>query len=291
MAVIVSADIGLVVQDAGSGFCGAVTGCGKDSVTLRDRQGRERVFPLLAGAFLLEGEHLTGAAREVAIGSSITLVRPAASTAAPRRTASGSIAVPGQPARVAKASRIFVEGVHDAALVERIWGDDLRIEGIVVEPLHGIDDLPSVVRDFSPSSSRRLGVLVDHLVPGSKESRIVDSVTNPHVLVTGHPYVDIWQAVRPGALGIAAWPTVPRGVAWKDGVCQALGAGEPADMWRRSRRTAIWRLRCWVPSNDSSTGSPNRRHSRRPASNGPAGQTIAAGIAAASGWIGACPCG
>ena len=29
-------------------------------------------------------------------------------------------------ARVARASRIFVEGRHDAELVEKVWGDDLR---------------------------------------------------------------------------------------------------------------------------------------------------------------------
>jgi hypothetical protein len=216
----VAADGGLVVEDSGSGFCGAVLGCGKDSVRLQDRHGRERVFPLLAGAFLLDG-------------SPVTLVRPAAPAAVLRRTASGSLAVAGQRARVAKVSRIYVEGVHDAALVERVWGEDLRIEGIVVEPLHGIDDLPSVIDGFRPAPQRRLGVLVDHLVPGSKESRIVDSVSNPFVLITGHPYVDIWQAVRPAALGIAAWPTVPRGVSWKTGVCQALGVDEPTLLWRR----------------------------------------------------------
>ena len=53
-------------------------------------------------------------------------------------------------ARVARASRIWVEGIHDAALVERIWGDDLRIEGVVVEPLDGIDELPQAVRGFGP---------------------------------------------------------------------------------------------------------------------------------------------
>ena len=76
-------------------------------------------------------------------------------------------------ARVARASRIWVEGIHDAALVERIWGDDLRIEGVVVEPLDGIDELPAAVAEFGPGPTRRLGVLVDHLVAGSKESRIV----------------------------------------------------------------------------------------------------------------------
>lgn len=220
VAVTVSAEAGLVVEEAAGGFCGAVIGCDKASVRLQDRHGRERVFPLLPGAFLIDG-------------SAVTLVRPAAAVAARRRTASGSVAVSGRPARVAQASRIYVEGVHDAALVERVWGDDLRIEGIVVEPLHGIDDLPAMVRRFQPAPTRRLGVLVDHLVPGSKESRIVEGITDPHVLITGHPYVDIWQAVRPCALGIAGWPTVPPGIAWKEGVCQALGVGQPADMWRR----------------------------------------------------------
>jgi hypothetical protein len=116
--------------------------------------------------------------------------------------------------------------------VERIWGDDLRIEGVVVEPLSGVDHLPEAVREFGPGPGRRLGVLVDHLVPGSKEQRIAASVESEYVLVTGHPYVDVWQAVRPSVVGIAAWPEVPRGIPWKEGVCAALGVGEPAELWR-----------------------------------------------------------
>ncbi len=216
-----AADPDLVVEDAASGFCGAVVGCAADAVTLQDRHGRERVFPLLPAGFLLDGRP-------------VTLVRPRREApAGPRRTASGSTAVAGVRARVARASRIYVEGVHDAALVERVWGDDLRIEGVVVEPLHGVDDLPAVVRDFVPGPGRRLGVLVDHLVPGSKESRLVAGIVHPHVLVTGHPYVDVWQAVRPAAVGIAGWPQIPRGAPWKEGVCRALGVGDPAEMWRR----------------------------------------------------------
>jgi hypothetical protein len=141
--------------------------------------------------------------------------------------------VPGAPARVARASRIWVEGIHDAALVERIWGDDLRVEGVVVEPLDGVDELAAAVREFGPAPHRRLGVLVDHLVPGSKESRIVAAVRDPNVLVNGHPYVDVWQAVKPAAVGIRAWPSVPRGVPWKEGICQALGVSDPTEMWRR----------------------------------------------------------
>jgi hypothetical protein len=141
--------------------------------------------------------------------------------------------VAGAAARVARGSRIWVEGIHDAALVERIWGDDLRIEGVVVEPLDGIDDLVARVREFGPSRQRRIGVLVDHLVAGSKESRIAAEVRHPDVLINGHPYIDIWQAVKPTALGIERWPDVPRGINWKDGICAALRVSDPREMWRR----------------------------------------------------------
>ncbi|RVX38188.1 DUF3097 family protein [Nonomuraea polychroma] len=218
----VPAEPDLVVEDADSGFCGAVVACDKEAVTLEDRFGRRRLFPLAPAAFLLDGKP-------------VTLVRPtAAPTATPRRSASGSIAVEGLRARVARESRIYVEGVHDAALVEKIWGHDLRVEGVVVEYLEGVDDLPAIVAEFGPEPGRRLGVLVDHLVPGSKEGRIAAKITSPDVLVVGHPFVDIWQAVKPSVLRIPAWPDVPRGVPWKEGVIAALGwRMEPADAWRR----------------------------------------------------------
>ena len=215
------AEPGLVVEEAETGFCGAVVECDKERVSLEDRHGKVRVFPLAPAGFLVDGV-------------AVTLVRPVgAAPARATRTASGSVAVHGASARVARGSRIWVEGTHDAELVERVWGDDLRIEGVVVEPLDGVDDLPSLVRSFAPGTGRRLGVLVDHLVEGSKESRVVAQVRSPHVLVTGHPYVDVWQAVRPASVGIAAWPVVPPGRPWKEGVCAALGWGEPWQGWRR----------------------------------------------------------
>src|SRR6202012_2947245 len=120
---------------------------------------------------------------------------------APTRTASGSVAVAGARARVARTGRIYVEGRHDAELVEQVWGDDLRIEGVVVEYLGGVDDLVGIVEEFRPGPGRRLGVLVDHLVAGSKEARIANAVSRgpggAHTLVVGHPFSDIWQAVRP----------------------------------------------------------------------------------------------
>ncbi|GAA3034535.1 DUF3097 domain-containing protein [Streptosporangium longisporum] len=217
----VPAELDLVVEDADGGFCGAVVACDKEAVTLEDRFGRRRVFPLEPAAFLLEGKV-------------VTLVRPAAAPRGPRRSASGSIAVEGLRAQVARESRIYVEGVHDAALVEKVWGHDLRVEGVVVEYLEGVDHLPSIVEEFAPGPGRRLGVLVDHLVPGSKESRIAAQVSSPHVLVVGHPFVDVWQAVRPQVLRIPAWPSVPRGVPWKEGVVAALGWNvETGEAWRR----------------------------------------------------------
>ncbi|MGA5649384.1 DUF3097 domain-containing protein [Streptomyces seoulensis] len=206
----VAAEAGLVVEEPGTGFCGAVIRCEAGTVTLEDRFGKHRVFPLEPRGFLLEGRP-------------VTLVRPAAAPVKPARTASGSLAVPGARARVARAGRIYVEGRHDAELVEKVWGDDLRIEGVVVEYLEGVDDLPAIVAEFDPGSDARLGVLVDHLLPGTKEWRIARSVTSDHALVVGHPYIDIWEAVKPSALGIPAWPRVPHGQDWKKGVCKALG--------------------------------------------------------------------
>jgi Protein of unknown function (DUF3097) len=216
-AVPTEATAGLVVEEVMTDFCGEIVAVDRDlgTLTLEDRRGRRRAFPLGPG-FLLEG-------RPVVLTPPVT--RPAPGGA--RRTASGSVAVPGARARVARESRIFVEGRHDAELVEKVWGDDLRVEGVVVEYLGGVDDLVSALQDFGPGPERRVGVLVDHLVPGSKESRIADDVrrspVGEHVLVVGHPFVDVWAGVKPERLGLSAWPEVPRDVEWKHGVCEALG--------------------------------------------------------------------
>lgn len=216
----VVAESGLVVEDVVGGFCGAVVDVNSRELVLEDRDGRRRLFPLRPAAFLVEGRPAT-------------LVPPPRQPQAPARSASGSVRVPDLRARTARAARIWVEGLHDAELVERVWGHDLRVEGVVVEPMHGMDDLAGAVAAFGPAPGRRLGVLVDHLVEGSKETRAAAAVAGPQVLVTGHPYVDVWQAVRPGVVGIRAWPEVPRGTDWKTGVCAALGWGEPADGARR----------------------------------------------------------
>lgn len=220
---VVEAVPNIVLEDISSDFCGAVVGIDGRMVELEDRHGRRRMFPLGPG-FLFEGVAVAVRAPRAkgALGHGPT----ASGRTAPGRTASGSIAAPPERARVARASRIFVEGRHDAELVEKVWGADLRIEGIVVEYLEGVDHLAEVLAEFRPAPGRRVGVLVDHLVPNSKESRIADSVNKgpfrESVLVVGHPYVDVWQSVKPARLGIAAWPNVPRSIEWKHGICEAF---------------------------------------------------------------------
>lgn len=221
---VVQAEPGLVVECAQTGFCGAVVGFEHGAVVLEDRHGKRRLFPLEPAGFLFEGQVAT-------------LVRPSVqhpNRGARQLTASGSLALPTERAKVAKDSRIWVEGLHDAALIEKIWGDDLRAEAIVVEPVHGADDLKSMVAEFGPAPSRRLGILLDHLVAGSKETRLAAAVSGEHVLIAGHPYVDVWQAVKPARLGLARWPVIGRGQPWKESVSTALGAGDDtARFWRR----------------------------------------------------------
>ncbi|CAB4836147.1 unannotated protein [freshwater metagenome] len=172
-------------------------------------------------------------------GKPVTLTRPAPAPAStgPKITASGSVAAPKPArARLAAASRIWVEGKHDAELVEHVWGDDLREAGIVVEPMHGLDDVVAMVAEFRPGPDRRLGILVDHLVTGSKEARLAAQIAGPWVLVTGHPFIDVWAGVWPRVMGLQEWPNVPRGVPWKEGLCAALGT-DVAGFWPRLRNT------------------------------------------------------
>lgn len=221
----VPAKKGLVVRHRTTGVVGKVVRFNPSQTVLVDDAGREHTLPNAAGAFS-------------AGGKTITLIRPTNERPAqPGQTASGSQAVTNREASVAKPSRILVEGLHDAELVERIWGADLRVEGIVVEPLHGADDLVAIIEDFKPSPIRRLGILLDHMVEGTKEFRIASDAMAAapvdSVLITGHNYVDIWQAIKPQQIGIQSWPTIPIGQDWKTGVAESLGfVGTSGELWR-----------------------------------------------------------
>jgi hypothetical protein len=235
---------GLVVTPRGQRDPWTVLSLRGEVLMARDPKGRQHSLTPVPGGFTVRGQ-------------AVTLVPPRPRPPAPgtSRTASGSVAGPRSPARVARASRILVEGIHDAELVEKVWGDDLRGEGVVVEVLHGADDLAAVVRGFGPGPGRRLGILLDHLVDGSKESRLAAGVDHPDVLVTGHRYVDVWQAVRPAAVGIRAWPVVPPGTPWKEGVIAALGRDEtPAELWRR----VLGSVRDWTDLESDLIGAVER---------------------------------
>lgn len=209
---------GMVLEDVETGWVGAVVNVEKSGgiwvAQLEDRHGAIRGFPLGPG-FWLDGRPIVAAPPKRKVD------------ATPRLTASGSIAAPQSRANVARASRIWVEGRHDAELVERIWGDDLREVAVVVEMLDGVDNLAEALAEFQPSPTRRAGVLVDHFVAGSKETRLVDqalrSVDRNGVLVLGHPYIDVWQAIKPARLGLDSWPEIPRGTDIKKGTLASLG--------------------------------------------------------------------
>ena len=217
-AVEAPAELGAVVEEVTTDWCGEIVAVDRDLHTA-DPRGPPRQ------AAYLPARARASCSRDARSSSPRRCALQA--PAKPTRTASGSVAVHGAKARVARQSRIYVEGRHDAELVEKVWGDDLRIEGVVVEYLGGVDDLAEHLRDFRPGPERRVGVLVDHLVPGSKESRIAQGIAKSaigqHVLIVGHPFIDVWAAVKPERLGLQRWPDVPRSIEWKKGVCQQLG--------------------------------------------------------------------
>ncbi|MGI9015717.1 MAG: DUF3097 family protein [Euzebya sp.] len=223
--------LGLDLTDRISGFRGQVVEYQSGVILLEaPDDGGRRAFPFEPDGFLQNG-------RPVRLTKSgVGITRPATLT-----SASGAVVRPGAPAKVARASRIWVEGLHDAQLLEKVWGDELRDLAIVVEPLGGADDLADLVTEFQPGPRRRLGVLLDHLIPGSKETRISQQLrdqraSRDHVLITGHPFVDVWAGVRPGVLGIAEWPEVPIGQSWKEGVAAALGYADPREVWTAALR-------------------------------------------------------
>jgi hypothetical protein len=215
----VPAALGLVVHHRLSGVTGAVMEWRPSRVTVLDRTGRRHQFVNERGAFSVDGQPCT-------------LVAPGRPLSERRVTSSGSIAVEGSAPRVARGARIWVEGTNDAELVEHVWGDDLRVEGVVVEPMGGMDDVEAAVARFHPGPAKRLGVLLDHLVAGSKERRAADALAgHAHLLVTGHPFVDVWAGINPALAGLRAWPDVPKGVPWKEAVARHCGFDTSGRFW------------------------------------------------------------
>jgi hypothetical protein len=222
----IAAEPGVDIAHTATGTIGHVIEWSPEWVGLRDESGRDHRYRNIAGSFTVDGRP-------------VRLTQPSRPDAAPSFTASGSVAGAPSPARLARAGRILVEGIHDAELVEKVWGDDLRSEGIVVESMDGADDLAAVVRAFRPGDRRRLGVLLDHLVADTKESRLAEGVDDPHVMICGHTFVDVWAAVHPRVVGLERWPDIPHGRSWKDGVVAEVAATGTLDTGGDVRR--FWR--------------------------------------------------
>ena len=236
----------LVVEDADETFCGAVVAWDKATVTLEDRAGRLRIFELGPASFLVDGKP-------------VTLVRPASQARkGPLRSASGSVAVPNAPARVARESRIYVEGAHDAELVEKVWGHDLRVEGVVVEFLEGVDDLPSIVAEFAPGPG---GAWAFSWTIWSRAPRRAASPSGSVENTSWSPDTPMWMSGRPYVLAPSGSSAGPR--------CHAAHLGKKESYmhwvgrWRPVRRGVeflvrsvpmlIWNPLFWGGSKNSST--------------------------------------
>lgn len=217
----------VTVTHTASGTFGSVLEWSTEWISLRDDSGRDHRYRNIAGSFNVDGR-------------AVRLTQPArAPLADAALTASGSVADASSAPRMARASRIMVEGVHDAELIEKVWGDDLRSEGIVVQPMDGADDLAEIARGFRPGPGRRLGILLDHLVENTKESHLAATIDDPHVLVCGHEFVDVWAAVNPAVVGLDRWPDVPKGQPWKDGIVAEVARRGTLDTKGDVRR--FWR--------------------------------------------------
>lgn len=217
---------GMVLEDVASGYVGEVMHvrriAGQWQMELEDRNFHRRSFPLGPG-FWLDGKAVNLLPPAQKPNSGAGAKPPVKTVAGKTVTRSGSLHLE-HAARVALPSRIWVEGKHDAELISKIWGEDLAYSGIMIEELFGADHLLEVLQVFAPTNRKRAGVLLDHIVPGSKESRIAAAANKiPGVLVLGHPFLDLWQAIKPEAVGIKAWPEVPRGEDLKQGTLARLG--------------------------------------------------------------------
>ncbi|MCD4558023.1 DUF3097 family protein [Schaalia sp. lx-100] len=240
----VPVELGMVLEDVSTGWVGAVVHVEKSGgmhvIVLEDRRGRRRTFPL-GGGFWLEGEPIIALPPLKTSSMKASQARAMTTPLGRRLTNSGSIAAERNVPRVARASRLWVEGKHDAELIQHVWGDDLADVGVAVQMLEGVDHLGEILDDFAPDEYRRAGVLVDHMVHGSKEWRIAQEANKrwgTSILIVGHPFIDIWQAVKPARLGLTHWPDIPRGEDIKTGTLRYLGwphdtQADIARAWRK----------------------------------------------------------
>ena len=205
---------GLVVTQRGTPFTGRVIEARGDRMTIRDeRTGREHLCRLTPGGFVVDGRPVTpgpagrqaGRPDTPADAHRIGLGR--ARPAAP----------PASPGPAASSSRASTTPSSSSGCGATTCGSRASWSSGSTAPT----TCPRSSGRSGPAPGRRLGVLLDHLVLGSKEQRLAATLDHPDVLVTGHPFVDVWQAVQAG--GGRHRPL-------------ARGAARPAVEGRRARR-------------------------------------------------------
>ena len=121
---------GVPLLHRSTGIRGRVHQVTDQIVVLQDAKGGRHTFENHPGVFAYQGETVTVVQRRASAASA----QPAT-----KRSAAGGVVSTAPVARVAQPSRLWVEGDHDARFMERVWGDELRELGIVVEPMGGID--------------------------------------------------------------------------------------------------------------------------------------------------------
>jgi hypothetical protein len=160
----VQAKPGLIIEHRPSGQVGFIVRADHASVVLRDKTGRDHALRYLPGAFVVDG-------------TAVTLIPP-------DRTA-----------------RLLIAGVEGAQLIEGMWGDELRAEGVSVQHFDPWQSVTDAIETWRPGPGRRLGVLT-----GARDPL---DITMTHVLVIAIPFPEIWLAVKPKVLGMTGWPNDP----------------------------------------------------------------------------------
>ena len=226
----VAAETGLVVEDVETGWCGAVVRVekagGMHVVHLEDRRGRTKGFPLGPG-FLLDGAPVDpdrphGArpgARLAAGPRGRRRARPAGRGAVHGAAGHGSPAARGSSSRAATTP----------SSSRRCGAHDLRVEGVVVEMLDGVDDLAAAIRDFAPGpgsadgGARRPPRAGHQGVPRRRGGAARCQPYAAHVRSSATRTSTCGSRCVPSGSGCDAWPVIPRGQSWKHGICAHLG--------------------------------------------------------------------
>ncbi len=219
----VTAERGLVVEDAAGEFCGAVVWCEKDAVDAGGRPRQAAGVPAPAGRLPAwrasrscwsgrrqrpAGTRRPGAGRRDG---------PRRDRSRPRRAGPRSRGPAGSTSRAATTpSWSRRSGATTCATSASSWSTS-----------GGIDDLPAIVADFAPrpgAQARRPGRPSGGRVEGDQDRRAGAVTARADRRAPVHRRLGGGQAVGARHPG---WPRVPPGSPWKEGVLAAIGW--PAD--------------------------------------------------------------